>query len=146
MGERKKWRLNDKKRWATNVTTICKLLIEQDNIASKEDIDLQDPNICKMSVPRSSIDKMVQNEEAVTALGELDIEEDDLPRLSDMLDPTNDGWIHLVDLVDGLRKLRGEPRRSDIVTMDLVIRAIQTDLRAIKTNRPGAEALPASTE
>merc|ERR1712232_1534584 len=66
--------------------------------------------------------------QARTALLNLDICEEDHEHLHDILDPDNGGTIGVLDLLDGLARLRGEPRRSDIITIDLMVRSLQQSL------------------
>merc|ERR1712129_202871 len=68
---------------------------------------------------------VTQNEQARHALIELDIDPEDHKYLSDILDPDNSGTIGVLELVDGLQRLRGEPRRSDTIAIDLMVRSLQ---------------------
>merc|ERR1712232_351927 len=65
---------------------------------------------------------------AIEALANLDIDPNDNKKLNDILDPDRDGKIHIVDLVTGLARLRGQPRRSDIVCVDLMVRSLQASV------------------
>jgi len=62
---------------------------------------------------------------AQEALEELDIQKTDHRYLSDILDPDNSSTIGVFELIDGLQRLRGDPRRSDIIAVDLMVRSIQ---------------------
>merc|ERR1712045_632618 len=84
--------------------------------------------IYKVIVDNTIIDEMVKDVNAVEALNALDIDPEDHLYLSDILDPDNSGSIAIADFVDGIRRLRGDPRRSDIVSVDLMIRANQSML------------------
>jgi len=64
------------------------------------------------------------------ALRELDIDKHDYKRLSDILDPDHSGTIGMLELAEGLRRLRGETRRSDVVAIDLMMRAVQDNMDA----------------
>lgn len=55
----------------------------------------------------------------------LDVDSHDHRRLSDILDPDHSGTIGVLELIDGLNRLRGEPRRSDVVSIDLMVRSLQ---------------------
>merc|ERR1719265_1277264 len=65
------------------------------------------------------------------ALEELDIEADDHKRLGDILDPDHSGTIGVPELINGLQRLRGVPRRSDVVTVDLQVRSLQERLEEV---------------
>jgi len=67
----------------------------------------------------------IQDPLVVRALDELDIDPHDHAKLSDILDPDHGGTIAVHDLVSGLLALRGQPRRSDIVCVNLMIRSLQ---------------------
>merc|ERR1719149_598043 len=84
-----------------------------------------------LNVPSDIIDLLGEDPEAKQALEDLDINADDHDRLSSVLDPDNSGEVSTVELLEGLQKLRGDPRRSDIVTVDLMLRAVQRDVTAI---------------
>merc|ERR1712050_708623 len=83
-------------------------------------------DVMNLSCPIEVMQKLVQEEEAVEALDNLDIDPGDHPYLADILDPDQSGSIGIIELVDGLKRLRGEPRRSDIVTVDLMVRSLQS--------------------
>merc|ERR1712172_389211 len=58
---------------------------------------------------------------------DLDIDEEDSVNLFSIfsaLDIDKDGTIDLGELVDGIAKLRGEARRSDVLTIDFMVQAL----------------------
>merc|ERR1719195_2585106 len=72
------------------------------------------------------VDEVARNDaEVCKALAALHIDSQEYANLSDTLDPENTGFIHSRDLVAGLRRLRGNPRRGDIITVDMMIRSMQ---------------------
>merc|ERR1712061_183238 len=79
------------------------------------------------------IDQIITEKEVIEALNALDIDPDDHKYLSDILDPDNSGSIGIVEFYDGLKRLRGGPRRSDIVSVDLMIRSLQNTVQDIST-------------
>jgi hypothetical protein len=92
-----------------------------DETTLTEDFD----QISKLAYGGRAIDNWVKDKQVIHSLDELDIDPQDHDRLSDILDPQNDGQVPVLDLVDGIRRLRGFPRRSDIVCIDLMIRQSQ---------------------
>merc|ERR1712232_830487 len=82
-------------------------------------------SVVATSIPAKSMDDVVKNPEAIDALNALDIDPEDHKILSDILDPDQSGEITVAELVQGLKRLRGEPRRSDIITVDLMVRSLQ---------------------
>jgi len=84
-------------------------------------------SIVEVEFSRQVIENVLQEDDIVKkALDALDIDPHDHGRLSDILDPDHSGTIGVLELVEGLRRLRGDPRRSDIVTVDLMVRSLQT--------------------
>jgi len=130
--ERKKThvKLQDKKLWAKSICAIIRALLTMADEEDRGDYKLSDRigEIMNLNMDRNLIDAVVKKGTVVSALDELDIERADHKHLSDILDPSNTGQVHVPDLVDGLRRLRGEPRRSDIICVDLMIRSIQEDI------------------
>lgn len=122
-------RLQDAKRWGTNMNMLIQRIMDVSpdyTIPGKMSESLS--MIHKCTVNRQTIDEVVKDSDAINALNNLDINPEDHKYLSDILDPDNTGQIPIPDFVDGIRRLRGEPRRSDIVSVDLMIRSIQTSL------------------
>merc|ERR1712083_573287 len=58
-------------------------------------------------------------------LRDLDIADEDQLDLFDTLDVDGGGTIDLEELITGISKLRGDARRSDIVGVGLIVRAVQ---------------------
>lgn len=78
------------------------------------------------------IDMAVREEAAKQALRELDINEGDFEHLSDILDPQKDKSLNLYEIMVGIKRLRGEPRRSDIVCVDLMVREIHAQIASME--------------
>lgn len=81
-----------------------------------------------LEVPAKTVDLVLREPEAIAALDDLDIGRADHPFLADILVSDNSGSINIHEFVDVLRRLRGKARRSDIVSVDLVVRCIQRQL------------------
>eukprot|EP00928_Gymnodinium_smaydae_P062678 TRINITY_DN4648_c0_g2_i1.p1 TRINITY_DN4648_c0_g2~~TRINITY_DN4648_c0_g2_i1.p1 ORF type:complete len:577 (+),score=87.85 TRINITY_DN4648_c0_g2_i1:110-1840(+) len=129
---KKKARLRDETRWCMNVSVIIQRLLERVEGHSIEG-SLSDniDDIYLLEVPNDVIDDLVSDDIVVRALNNLDIDHEDRDYLSEILDPDHGGTINVIELVEGLRRLRGEPRRSDIVTVNLILRNIQLSLSEI---------------
>eukprot|EP00928_Gymnodinium_smaydae_P047011 TRINITY_DN31353_c0_g1_i1.p1 TRINITY_DN31353_c0_g1~~TRINITY_DN31353_c0_g1_i1.p1 ORF type:complete len:631 (-),score=108.70 TRINITY_DN31353_c0_g1_i1:78-1970(-) len=129
---KKKARLRDEKLWCSRVSKVVERLLD---IASGHSVtgplsqNVED--IYELDVPAVVIDEMIKDPEVIEALVALDIDPQDRDYLSDILDPDNGGTINVIELVEGLRRLRGEPRRSDIVTVNLILRHMQLSLNTI---------------
>merc|ERR1712124_104234 len=90
-----------------------------------EDVD----SIYRLEVPCSVIDQLCHDPDALQALEQLEIARDDQYYLSDILDPDHGGSIQVIELIEGLGRLRGRPRRSNIICVDLMLRSIQVTLQ-----------------
>merc|ERR1711920_1120115 len=88
-------------------------------------------DICDIVISKDTIDAVVKDPAAIAALNNLDIDPGDHEFLADILDPDNSGEITIPELLDGIRRLRGEPRRSDIISVDLMIRSLQVIIGAM---------------
>merc|ERR1712187_290106 len=83
-------------------------------------------DIINVEMNRSVVDELVKIPECKKALDDLDIEHQDHRRLAEILDYDHSGTIDVFEFVNGLLRLRGQPRRSDIVSIDLMVRSLQT--------------------
>jgi hypothetical protein len=66
------------------------------------------------------------------ALDDLDIDGVDHAYLFDILDADNCGNLFLDEFIDGLSRLRGMPRRSDTIIIDLMVREVQKRTHSIE--------------
>merc|ERR1711957_449406 len=80
-----------------------------------------------MGVDVKTLDEVLEDSAAKQALASLDIDPEDNARLGDILDPNKNGSIDMHELISGLKRLRGDPKRSDIISVDLMIRAMQLE-------------------
>merc|ERR1712151_182707 len=118
---------NDEERWARNISALIDILWKKagnEGSASSTCID----EIALLDLPCATVKECMQTPEARSALSNLDISQEDQQNLDDILDPDNGGTIGVLDLMDGVARLRGEPRRSDIISVDLMVRVVQQSL------------------
>eukprot|EP00930_Biecheleria_cincta_P010376 TRINITY_DN11246_c1_g1_i1.p1 TRINITY_DN11246_c1_g1~~TRINITY_DN11246_c1_g1_i1.p1 ORF type:complete len:617 (+),score=98.52 TRINITY_DN11246_c1_g1_i1:101-1951(+) len=133
--EKRGKRMQDEQLLATRVTQLIRCLLKYspghshllECIGLSEEVDA----LCATEVPRCVVDEAVKDPEAINALNELDINPSDRARLSDIFDPDNGGTVQLSDVAAGIRRLRGDPRRSDIVCVDLMIRSLQSQMEHV---------------
>lgn len=120
-------RLQDKALFARNVYVVIEKAILEDDAIPMLEGSLAEclQEVSQMEIEMHAFEKALKYPEVRNALANLDILEADLPFLEDILDPQNDMKLSVWDIVNGLRRLRGDPRRSDIVTVDLMVREIQ---------------------
>eukprot|EP00928_Gymnodinium_smaydae_P036310 TRINITY_DN2539_c0_g1_i1.p1 TRINITY_DN2539_c0_g1~~TRINITY_DN2539_c0_g1_i1.p1 ORF type:complete len:591 (-),score=98.65 TRINITY_DN2539_c0_g1_i1:293-2065(-) len=134
--EKRKARMRDENRWSHYVTTVFTRLLDitsgHDNL--QDDLANNVEEIYNLEVPNEVIDELAADDVVGSALSALDIDPEDRDYLSEILDPDNGGTINVIELVEGLRRLRGEPRRSDIVTVNLILRNIQLTIKEILDN------------
>merc|ERR1712039_484065 len=67
-------------------------------------------------------------------LRDLDVEDEEQHDLFDTLDVDGGGTLDLEELISGIAKLRGEARRSDIISVGLRVRSTQDELQAFMEN------------
>jgi len=128
--QKKKDRLENYNLWARNCAIILKTMLKA---LPNQQIDSEDVSmatklerVIDVEFTREMVEHAVNHDKNVQdALEALDIDQNDHSRLSDILDPDHSGSIGVLELVDGLRRLRGEPRRSDVVAVDLMVRSLQ---------------------
>jgi hypothetical protein len=125
-------RLSSETRKSVNVATIIEQVLAASGQTPKDYSTCAD-----IEVDRSFIDQCASEDPAIQdplvkeALHRLDIDPHDHAKLSDILDPDHGGTIAIHDLVNGLSALRGQPRRSDIVSVNLMIRSLQDRLEEL---------------
>jgi hypothetical protein len=135
LNQRKVTRLEDEEIWANNIVVLLRALNSGLTDDCEQGLHLEDSfcftpkqvdKLLVTQVPRSVLDRVIENNKsAVQALHNLDIDQRDHKHLPDILDPDNSGSISMPELVDGLKRLRGDARRSDIISVDLMIRSLQ---------------------
>jgi len=131
--QRKQMKLDDENVWAENVMVLLRALDSRLIDIGECGLQLDGRNTKKkaeailcVDVSRSVLDHIIFHDKTVMqALLNLDIDQQDHKHLSDILDPDNSGSISMVEFIDGLKRLRGDARRSDIITVDLMIRSLQ---------------------
>eukprot|EP00929_Paragymnodinium_shiwhaense_P020593 TRINITY_DN13679_c0_g2_i2.p1 TRINITY_DN13679_c0_g2~~TRINITY_DN13679_c0_g2_i2.p1 ORF type:complete len:378 (+),score=70.61 TRINITY_DN13679_c0_g2_i2:420-1553(+) len=120
-------RLEDHDLWATHMTYLLQQLL---NLSGQE-VEAQDLSpetireFCDEDLDSGYLDQLIKLPAAVKALVELDIHVEDHEVLSDILDPDHGGTFTMIEFMDGLKRLRGDPKRSDIVNIDFMLRAVQ---------------------
>eukprot|EP00929_Paragymnodinium_shiwhaense_P044720 TRINITY_DN22935_c0_g1_i1.p1 TRINITY_DN22935_c0_g1~~TRINITY_DN22935_c0_g1_i1.p1 ORF type:complete len:653 (-),score=101.39 TRINITY_DN22935_c0_g1_i1:131-2089(-) len=130
--KQKKTRLLDEKLWASRVHFIVCRLMEScllwDPESSGPLSDYVD-DVYDLKINTSELDRLGADVEVRTALDDLDVDPEDHQLLADILDVEQTGHVAVIELLQGVKRLRGNPRRSDIVAVDLTCRAIQNNLK-----------------
>merc|ERR1712151_528939 len=65
---------------------------------------------------------------AIEALEALDIDLVDRSKLSKILDHRHTGSVSVVEVLNGLQRLRGQPKRSDTISLELTIEGMQEEM------------------
>jgi len=133
--DKQRKRLENPQRWAINFIQLLSSLLGAawpdddeylDSVSQGMFTDELWERLQTEEFDRKLFDEVLETDgKAQEALQELDIQKADHRYLSDILDPDNSGTIGVFELIDGLQRLRGDPRRSDIIAVDLMVRAIQ---------------------
>eukprot|EP00929_Paragymnodinium_shiwhaense_P059899 TRINITY_DN29966_c0_g1_i1.p1 TRINITY_DN29966_c0_g1~~TRINITY_DN29966_c0_g1_i1.p1 ORF type:complete len:719 (+),score=150.88 TRINITY_DN29966_c0_g1_i1:73-2229(+) len=131
--KKKKARLADDVLWSTRITSLIRRLMHTwpGSPLSSDVLSTCIDELYEFDIPKDVIDELGKDPEARKALCDLDVNDDDHDRLADVLDPDNGGSITVMELVEGVKRLRGDPRRSDIVAVDLMLRSIQRSVDKI---------------
>eukprot|EP00929_Paragymnodinium_shiwhaense_P096780 TRINITY_DN58470_c0_g4_i1.p1 TRINITY_DN58470_c0_g4~~TRINITY_DN58470_c0_g4_i1.p1 ORF type:complete len:670 (+),score=121.68 TRINITY_DN58470_c0_g4_i1:67-2076(+) len=135
--EQKKHRLKDTALWATRMSMIVRKIVDNVMVTAdhtsygklSDNID----DIYDMEIPRSAMDLVCSDPQVHIALEELDVDGEDHEHLADILDVDENGSILVIELMQAIKRLRGNPRRSDIVRVDLACRSIQSTLKDVMT-------------
>eukprot|EP00929_Paragymnodinium_shiwhaense_P114170 TRINITY_DN824_c0_g4_i2.p1 TRINITY_DN824_c0_g4~~TRINITY_DN824_c0_g4_i2.p1 ORF type:complete len:701 (-),score=123.91 TRINITY_DN824_c0_g4_i2:418-2466(-) len=122
----KKARLKDEDLWCTRIFTLVRKLAERKDLDIQTDPTLIDvlEHIYELDVETTTMRDMVADPDVQRALTDLEIDPEDHEQLAEILDPDQGGSITIIELIDGLKRLRGDPKRSDIVQLDLMLRSI----------------------
>lgn len=116
-------RLADEHLLASRIAVLTKLILESMGQSSKRMSQKVD-TIMSLEVTMEVFKTVISDPVAASALDDLDIPREDHLNLFDILDSDKSGGLHFEELLVGIEKLRGEPRRSDLVAMDLMVRSM----------------------
>jgi len=124
---RKTARLNDPVLWSTRIAVLVHKLFEYNGMEfeDKKRLSQNLDTLALVPVSEAIFEQFIRDKDVIQALNELEIDGADHKFLFDILDNDNTGSIVVTQLVDGLLRLRGDPRRSDIITIDLMVRDVQ---------------------
>merc|ERR1711920_1050310 len=68
---------------------------------------------------------LCENDRFAEILDDLDVARADQLHLFETLDVDGNGTLDLEELIVGIEKLRGDPRRADIISVNLMLRSLQ---------------------
>jgi Ca2+-binding EF-hand superfamily protein len=120
----KQERLSDAMVWSTRISVLIRKLFEYHGVVLEGSLSENLSRLAREPVTEDEFNLFIRDSEVGKVLGELEIYEADRMVLFGILDNDNTGSICMYQLVDGLKRLRGEPRRSDVIRVDLMVRSI----------------------
>jgi hypothetical protein len=130
-------RLANKHLTAKRLSEIVHCLVERvlaDKGDKREGVSLLTnfSEVQNMEITIDTFNRTLRSDPRMTAsLLALDIGEDDHQGLFDVLDSDNGGSLKFEELTSGIERLRGDPRRSDIIGVDLMLRSVQENVNQI---------------
>jgi Ca2+-binding EF-hand superfamily protein len=126
--QRKTERMNDTNLWTSRMMILINKLFEFNGTEMpSEGLDA----VAGVTIEEAVFMDFIKDPAVKKALNDLEIDEADHKYLFDILDNDNTGSIVVSQLIDGLNRLRGDPRRSDIITVDLMTRDIQSKINLL---------------
>mmetsp|Transcript_52212 Transcript_52212/g.122159 ORF Transcript_52212/g.122159 Transcript_52212/m.122159 type:complete len:666 (-) Transcript_52212:58-2055(-) len=132
--ERKLHRLKDRSRQRDFTAQLLEMLLDrtmEDHILKGETIDPHEglERITHMSVNKDSFTEFLKDPEVHLILDELDVPEEERLDIFEVLDANGNGTLQLEELIHGVIRLRGDPKRSDVIQVLLVIRSLQEEMQ-----------------
>eukprot|EP00927_Polykrikos_kofoidii_P059188 TRINITY_DN5427_c0_g1_i5.p1 TRINITY_DN5427_c0_g1~~TRINITY_DN5427_c0_g1_i5.p1 ORF type:complete len:484 (-),score=75.51 TRINITY_DN5427_c0_g1_i5:80-1477(-) len=93
-----------------------------------------DNPIISCQISREFFTKLCQEARFREVLCELDVAEEDQMDLFDTLDVDAGGSLDIEELITGIAKLRGDPRRADVISIGLTLRSMQYTSQQFETS------------
>lgn len=126
-------RLSDEELWSDSVSILMRHIVGTMELeVSLANLSAYVEEVQDLEIPKDVISEMANHQVCASALQALDISTADVGQLADMLDPDCGGTVASSEFVEGLKCLRGEPRRSDIISVNFLIREVQGRLALIQ--------------
>mmetsp|Transcript_94764 Transcript_94764/g.267538 ORF Transcript_94764/g.267538 Transcript_94764/m.267538 type:complete len:192 (+) Transcript_94764:2-577(+) len=96
---------------------------------SRRDDALKIGELMQMQITPELFAVLCDNARFSDILAELDVSKEDRISLFETLDVDGGGSLDMKKLVSGIAKLRGDPRRADIIEVGLTLRSLQTSFQ-----------------
>merc|ERR1712070_701578 len=87
--------------------------------------------ILSIEIEPEAFYEWVADKRVAQALDDLDINPDDHAYLFDILDCDNSRTLFVTEIIDGIMRLRGDTRRSDVITVDLMVRQVLSQMNTL---------------
>eukprot|EP00927_Polykrikos_kofoidii_P019744 TRINITY_DN19254_c0_g5_i1.p1 TRINITY_DN19254_c0_g5~~TRINITY_DN19254_c0_g5_i1.p1 ORF type:complete len:628 (-),score=74.83 TRINITY_DN19254_c0_g5_i1:49-1932(-) len=94
----------------------------------------QDTSFLSTKVSADDFDELCKSKRFREILCELDVAAEDQEDLFDTLDVDVGGWLDAEELIMGISKLRGDPRRADVISVSLSLRSLQVSFQHFVTD------------
>jgi hypothetical protein len=85
----------------------------------------------QMEILQAEFEKMAKDQRAQLIFHALELPPEDCESLFEIFDADGGGSLTLEEILRGIKKLRGDPRRSDVIAVALMMRATQEQLRTL---------------
>merc|ERR1712190_268623 len=85
-----------------------------------------------MEITPEIFDELRSDPVAIEIFRDLDVSDEDQFNMFEMLDIDGSGTLELNELFEGIFRLRGEARRSDIIAVDLMMHKIMEEIRSLQ--------------
>merc|ERR1712032_1164071 len=134
-------RLSDEKRTIAllaDLTLIFLQVLRKDEVASDDsgctsrNIPISVETTSTTSISAEQFHRVFAKPEVQALLDQLDIASEDRRDLFEILDADGSGSLTIGEVVNGVSKLRGEPKRSDIIENCLIARSMQKRLETFE--------------
>eukprot|EP00929_Paragymnodinium_shiwhaense_P095375 TRINITY_DN5647_c1_g1_i1.p1 TRINITY_DN5647_c1_g1~~TRINITY_DN5647_c1_g1_i1.p1 ORF type:complete len:270 (-),score=40.34 TRINITY_DN5647_c1_g1_i1:335-1144(-) len=130
--KQKNERLQDNALWSSRISLIVRRIgMLALDIGTEDKLSDYVDKIYELDVSCSLMDEIGCDPDVRAALEELDVDPEDHDNLSEILDVDQNGSVVVTELLQAIKRLRGNPRRSDIVTVDLMCRSILTSVKEL---------------
>lgn len=120
----------DEHRWAATTSELIHTIIkikkrslcgDEKNAEEIENLSREAGNL---AITKAFFKDLIEEDDFRERLRELDIANEDIPDLFDTFDADDSGTLTVLELLKGIKKLRGDPRRSDVIGVSLVVQSI----------------------
>eukprot|EP00928_Gymnodinium_smaydae_P073225 TRINITY_DN56461_c0_g1_i1.p1 TRINITY_DN56461_c0_g1~~TRINITY_DN56461_c0_g1_i1.p1 ORF type:complete len:590 (-),score=91.27 TRINITY_DN56461_c0_g1_i1:56-1825(-) len=150
--QKKQQRLMDKRVFLEKTQELLELIWQKHKRhAGLDESEEMSQEIEHVEVDQSLFSDLLEESKFQEILSDLDIAEEEQVDLFDTLDVDGGGTLDVGELIVGISKLRGDPRRADIVSVSLVLRSMQENVATFmdsttKTLRSQNDALALLTD
>merc|ERR1711879_520118 len=130
---RRRARNQDELCWIEKTQALVRNVVaiqKRSKMPSSVDIDLTHSTeelmreASNLTITREFFKDLIEHQSFREHLRELGISSEDIPDLFDTFDADDSGTMTIVEQLKGIKKLRGDPRRSDVIGVSLVVQAI----------------------